>query len=171
MIVSCLSDGVQVEIHIEEKGFNGVLYVKGHSKDEKCRRVLSVPNDSPIRTEIFKVNFGTCGLIHVNVNILFIINSFKIMIEINSLIKIVSFPGTGKFCSSHSKAPHAGNIQNSSVSHQMCLYNWRTKCDSWLQCFYVDNSWNHCKHWATTHLLYAYRYPLWSGDQLSRNRR
>ncbi|CAH1404987.1 unnamed protein product [Nezara viridula] len=66
MIVSCLSDGVQVEIHIEEKGFNGVLYVKGHSKDEKCRRVLSVPNDSPVRTEIFKVNFGTCGLIHVN---------------------------------------------------------------------------------------------------------
>lgn len=70
MIVSCLSDGVQVEIHIEEKGFNGVLYVKGHSKDEKCRRVLSVPNDSPVRTEIFKVNFGTCGLIHVNVSTL-----------------------------------------------------------------------------------------------------
>ncbi|KAK9513085.1 hypothetical protein O3M35_001355 [Rhynocoris fuscipes] len=66
MIVSCLSDGVQVEIHITEKGFNGVLYVKGHSKDEKCRRVVSLPNDSQPRTEIFKVNFGTCGLIHVN---------------------------------------------------------------------------------------------------------
>ncbi|BES97160.1 PTI [Nesidiocoris tenuis] len=66
MVVSCLSDGVQVEIHIEEKGFNGVLYVKGHSKDERCRRVVSLPTDSQPRTEIFKVNFGTCGLIHVN---------------------------------------------------------------------------------------------------------
>lgn len=70
MVVSCMSDGVQVKIHIEEKGFNGVLYVKGHSKDERCRRVVSLPNDSEPRTEIFKVNFNTCGLIHVNVSIL-----------------------------------------------------------------------------------------------------
>ncbi|KAG8317254.1 hypothetical protein J6590_031385 [Homalodisca vitripennis] len=66
MVVSCLSDGVQVEIHITEKGFNGVLYVKGHSKDEQCRRVVTLPSDSLPRTEIFKVNFGSCGLIHVN---------------------------------------------------------------------------------------------------------
>lgn len=64
MVVSCLSDGVQVEIHIAEHGFNGVLYVKGHSKDEKCRRVVTMPSES--RTEIFKVEFGNCGLIHVN---------------------------------------------------------------------------------------------------------
>ncbi|KAJ8890112.1 hypothetical protein PR048_009619 [Dryococelus australis] len=66
MVVSCLSDGVQVEIHITEAGFNGVLYVKGHSKDEECRRVVTLPPDSGSRTEIFKVNFGNCGLIHVN---------------------------------------------------------------------------------------------------------
>jgi len=52
-IVSCLSDGVQVEIDIAEQGFNGVLYVKGHSKDEKCRRVLSLPVDSLPNTELF----------------------------------------------------------------------------------------------------------------------
>lgn len=68
MVVTCLSDGVQVEIHITEKGFNGVLYVKGHSKNEQCRRVVSMAPDSAPRTEIFKVNFGNCGLIHVNVS-------------------------------------------------------------------------------------------------------
>nr|CAD7393327.1 unnamed protein product [Timema cristinae] len=66
MMVSCLSDGVQVEIRIAEQGFNGVLYVKSHSKDEQCRRVVTLPADSSERTEIFKVNFGNCGLIHVN---------------------------------------------------------------------------------------------------------
>lgn len=66
MIVSCLADGVQVEIHIAEQGFNGVLYVKGHSKNEECRRVVNLPPNSAARTEIFKVHFGNCGLIHVN---------------------------------------------------------------------------------------------------------
>lgn len=68
MVVSCLSDGVQVEIHITERGFNGVLYVKGHSKDENCRRVVTLPHDSTPRTELFKVQFGSCGLTHVNVS-------------------------------------------------------------------------------------------------------
>lgn len=66
MIVSCLADGVQVQIHIAEQGFNGVLYVKGHSKDEECRRVVTVTPDAGERTEIFKVQFGSCGLIHIN---------------------------------------------------------------------------------------------------------
>ncbi|XP_048522761.1 cuticlin-3-like, partial [Dendroctonus ponderosae] len=67
MLVSCLSDGVQVKIDVnEQEGFNGVLYVKGHSKDEQCRRVLTLPASSHIRTELFKVQFGNCGLIHVN---------------------------------------------------------------------------------------------------------
>jgi hypothetical protein len=63
-----LSDGVQVEIHITEPGFNGMLYVKGHSKDEQCRRVVVLEKDVQSRTEIFKVNFGNCGLIHINVS-------------------------------------------------------------------------------------------------------
>lgn len=65
MMVSCLADGVQVKIHLIETGFNGVLYVKGHSKDEECRRVIDVTDDSS-RTETFKVHFGSCGLFHVN---------------------------------------------------------------------------------------------------------
>lgn len=69
MVVSCLSDGVQVEIHIAETEFNGVFYVKGHSKDEQCRRIVTLPSNSLPRTEIFKVQFGNCGLIHVNVSI------------------------------------------------------------------------------------------------------
>lgn len=66
MVVSCLSDGVQVRMELTDAGFNGVLYVKGHSKEEECRRLISVPTTSPSRTEIFKVLFGSCGLIHVN---------------------------------------------------------------------------------------------------------
>lgn len=68
LTVSCLSDGVQVVITLSEIGFNGILYVKGHSKDEKCRRVISI--DQGERIEYFKVSFGTCGLIHVNVSFL-----------------------------------------------------------------------------------------------------
>jgi hypothetical protein len=71
--VNCLSDGVQVGINFEKQdGFSGVLYVKGHSKDEQCRRVVTLTEDSPSYEEIFKVNFGRCGLIHVNVSTLFI---------------------------------------------------------------------------------------------------
>lgn len=66
MSVGCLADGVQVEIDIDEKGFNGVLYVKGHSKDEECRRVVNLANEHNPRLETFKVHFGSCGLIHVN---------------------------------------------------------------------------------------------------------
>lgn len=73
MEVNCLSDGVQVGIiFVKQQGFNGVLYVKGHSRDEQCRRVITLSKDSPSYTEIFKVNFGKCGLIHVNVSTFYI---------------------------------------------------------------------------------------------------
>lgn len=67
MDVSCLSDGVQVVIHLQDQDFDGVLYVKGRSKDEQCRRVVSLPAETEHKTETFKVAFGNCGLIHVNV--------------------------------------------------------------------------------------------------------
>lgn len=66
MQVTCQADGVQVVIDLMESNFNGVLYVKGHSKDEECRRVVNLAGDSSQRTQIFKVHFGSCGLIHVN---------------------------------------------------------------------------------------------------------
>lgn len=67
--VDCLSDGVQVRVHFQETAFNGLLYVKGHSKDEQCRRIISVSGDDKSKVELFKVNFGNCGLIHVNVSV------------------------------------------------------------------------------------------------------
>lgn len=66
MVVQCLADGVQVKIHMHEPNFNGVIYVKGHSKDEECRRVIDISDNLSDRTENFKVHFGTCGLYHVN---------------------------------------------------------------------------------------------------------
>ena len=80
MGASCLSDGVQLQIQVHEQGFDGVLYVKGHSNDDRCRRVLSIPaeripTETMPRTETFKVAFGECGLIHVNVSFKFEFNS------------------------------------------------------------------------------------------------
>lgn len=69
--VTCLSDGVQVEVHLSDlknEGFEGVLYVKGRSKEEQCRRLISISSQTPETSEIFKVSFGTCGLIHINVS-------------------------------------------------------------------------------------------------------
>ena len=45
IVVNCLADGVQVDIHLGNAGFDGVLYVKGHSKDESCRRILQAGRD------------------------------------------------------------------------------------------------------------------------------
>lgn len=66
MVVNCLADGVQVDITVGNPGFNGVMYVKGYSKNEECRRV--VKQDVDVGTVDFKVNFNTCGLIHENVS-------------------------------------------------------------------------------------------------------
>lgn len=66
MEVVCLADGVKAEITLPKEDFNGVIYVKGHSKEEECRRVLNLPNGNTERLEMFKVNFGHCGLIHVD---------------------------------------------------------------------------------------------------------
>lgn len=66
MLVNCLADGVQVDINVGDPGFNGVMYVKGYSKNEECRRV--VRPDVDVGTIDFKVKFNTCGLIHENVS-------------------------------------------------------------------------------------------------------
>ncbi|UYV71427.1 dp [Cordylochernes scorpioides] len=61
MTVMCLADGVQVSVQID--GFNGVIYVKGHSQDPQCRRIVA---STELETIDFKVLFNACGLIHVN---------------------------------------------------------------------------------------------------------
>lgn len=59
LTVQCLADGVQVSIQLG--GFDGTIYVKGHSQDAVCRRQVTSHEDDVID---FKVNFGHCGLIH-----------------------------------------------------------------------------------------------------------
>ena len=70
MVVNCLSDGVQVDINIAEEdhlsGFNGIIYVKGHSKDENCRKTIRTGVDTG--SIDFKVLFGQCGLVHIDVS-------------------------------------------------------------------------------------------------------
>ena len=72
MEAHCLSDGIEVDINFFNNtitdGFDGVLYVKGHSKDEKCRRIIAIDRGVKEHYIKFKVEFGTCGLIHINVS-------------------------------------------------------------------------------------------------------
>lgn len=147
MVVTCLSDGVQVEIHITEKGFNGVLYVKGHSKNEQCRRVVSMAQDSSPKTEIFKVNFGNCGLIHINVSS--VIN-FNFNLTLQFRYNLFLFIGPSEFCIGHSKTSQTGYIQSSSVSHTMRVQHGRTKRHAGLQRFNVDHGGYHSEHWTAT---------------------
>lgn len=59
--VMCLADGVQVSIALG--GYDGIIYVKGHSNVPHCRRIVT---SADAETVDFKVLFGQCGLIHNN---------------------------------------------------------------------------------------------------------
>lgn len=61
LTVMCLAEGVQVGVRLG--GYDGIIYVKGHSQDPNCRRLVSNQERESID---FKVGFGQCGLIHVN---------------------------------------------------------------------------------------------------------
>ncbi len=67
MLVSCLADGVLVTVSLVDPNFHGVMYVKGHSNDERCGKAVN-PGDavSPID---FRVQFQTCGLFHFDVSL------------------------------------------------------------------------------------------------------
>ncbi len=67
MVVNCLADGVLVDIRLDRPGWDGVLYVKGYSDRQECRRVIT--GTESLRALEFKVEFSTCGLIHANVSI------------------------------------------------------------------------------------------------------
>lgn len=60
LFVMCLADGIQVEVQLG--GFDGIIYVKGHSQDPKCRKL--VMSSSANEFVDFKVQFGNCDLIH-----------------------------------------------------------------------------------------------------------
>ncbi len=57
----CLADGVQVAVQLDR--FDGIIYVKGHSQDPQCRRLVTSGEGDSVD---FKVLFGHCGLIHVD---------------------------------------------------------------------------------------------------------
>ena len=69
MSVDCLADGVRVLIDMTDENFHGVMYVKGHSNDPRCRRAVE-PGES-LDTIDFTVKFDTCGLFHFQVKIFF----------------------------------------------------------------------------------------------------
>ena len=65
MSVDCLADGVRVLIDMTDENFHGVMYVKGHSHDPKCRRAV---DQGEARDPLnFRVKFETCGLFHFDV--------------------------------------------------------------------------------------------------------
>jgi hypothetical protein len=80
MTVNCLADGVQVDILMQggsvsnNSDFNGLMYVKGHSKDPNCRKPIPY-EEGPVD---FKVRFGSCGLEHKDVSVVLFILSLKV---------------------------------------------------------------------------------------------
>lgn len=65
--VNCLADGVQVNVQPVDDRFKGVMYVKGHSNDERCRQSVNFV-ETGRRVIDFKVLFGVCGLFHSDVS-------------------------------------------------------------------------------------------------------
>lgn len=62
LTVMCLAEGVQVGVRLNG-GYDGIIYVKGHSQDPNCRRLVTTQEKESLD---FKVLFGQCGLIHIN---------------------------------------------------------------------------------------------------------
>ena len=56
------------------------MYVKGHSKDERCGKAVNV-NELGSEVLDFKVLFGTCGLFHLDVSL----KSFFLNVQIKPL--------------------------------------------------------------------------------------
>ena len=67
LVVNCLANGVGVEIKMTDKNFHGVMYVKGHSNDPRCRRAVEPGESREIIN--FNVDFDTCGLFHFQVSL------------------------------------------------------------------------------------------------------
>ena len=65
--VNCLADGILVNVQPLDDEFKGVMYVKGHSSDERCRESVNFLQ-SGRRVVDFKVLFGVCGLFHSDVS-------------------------------------------------------------------------------------------------------
>merc|ERR1712117_168438 len=61
--VNCLAEGILVRIDVVDNNFNGVMYVKGHSNDERCRKAVDL---AQLGSDVidFRVQFGSCGLFH-----------------------------------------------------------------------------------------------------------
>jgi hypothetical protein len=61
--VNCLAEGILVRIDVIDNNFNGVMYVKGHSNDERCRKAVDL---AQLGSDVidFRVQFGSCGLFH-----------------------------------------------------------------------------------------------------------
>ena len=65
--VNCLADGVLVNVGLVDDRFKGVMYVKGHSNDERCRQSVNFLETGRVPVD-FKVKFGVCGLFHSDVS-------------------------------------------------------------------------------------------------------
>ncbi len=64
--VDCLADGVLARVDMTDRSFHGVMYVKDHSHDPRCRKAVT-PEDARAGSIDFKVMFDTCDLTHFQV--------------------------------------------------------------------------------------------------------
>ena len=89
LTVNCLADGIKVDINLRDEKFHGVMYVKGHSNEEKCRSAVDF-RETGVRPLNFTVNFGSCGLFHNDVSVKFdflrISNGFSDQVNFVSIV-------------------------------------------------------------------------------------
>ncbi|XP_065203536.1 neurogenic locus notch homolog protein 1-like [Planococcus citri] len=106
----CLSDGIQIEMEVTEPYFNGIMYVKGHSNEEECSRLISVHQNASSHTEVFKVPFGSCGLIHTN-------NQANFILVLQNHPKLATF----KTQAYHIKCAYGASEKNFSVGYHVSV--------------------------------------------------
>ena len=114
--VNCLADGVLVQINLRDDNFKGVMYVKGHSNDERCRQSV---NAQELERGIvdFKVLFGVCGLFHSDV-------SRKI--HKSSLFHNFHISGRSQLRLGDTETSQISHIQIPSIQNPLCVQHWNT---------------------------------------------
>ena len=116
--VNCLAEGILVRIDVVDNNFNGVMYVKGHSNDERCRKAVNV---AELGSDIidFRVQFGSCGLFHSDV-------SCHNKTHCSSSLSNHSFQGEANFILVIQKHPKLVTFKSQAYRIR-CVYNTGTQ--------------------------------------------
>ena len=115
--VNCLADGVLVNVGLVDDRFKGVMYVKGHSNDERCRQSVNFLETGRVPVD-FKVQFGVCGLFHSDVS--------PESLYVDKLFTIFSIAGRSQLYPRDPETSQACHLQVSGLQDPVCVQHWNT---------------------------------------------